>query len=277
VEDKICEARKKMDALLEWPLGAIFALSIAVLWAASEFGHAIGLRSSGEANVSTLEASVLGLLALMLSFTFAMALNRFEERREGVLVEANAIGTATLRAGLLPVPYAAESVKLFREYVQVRLDIAKRVPAQAEVSAAIARSNGIQSALWRKAKEAIAVDNSMVPTGLYIQSLNEVIDNQEKRLTAFQAHVPTIVLLALYGISIVAIGFAGYAGGLEKRPWRLPVYVMASLVAAVILLIQDVDRPTTGFIAVNQQPIIAANVIAEYSLELERGASRKLR
>jgi hypothetical protein len=169
-------------------------------------------------------------------------------------------------------------VKLFREYVQVRLDIAKRVPAQAEVSAAIARSNGIQSALWRKAKEAIAVDNSMVPTGLYIQSLNEVIDNQEKRLTAFQAHVPTIVLLALYGISIVAIGFAGYAGGLEKRPWRLPVYVMASLVAAVILLIQDVDRPTTGFIAVSQQPMIdTANAIEEYSLELERSAPRKLR
>ena len=100
----------------------------AALFAASEIGHGIGLRSSGEANVSTLEASVLGLLALVLSFTFAMALTRFEERRDGVLIEANAIGTASLRAGLLPAPHGVESVKLFRDYVQVRLDLAKRVP-----------------------------------------------------------------------------------------------------------------------------------------------------
>jgi len=71
---------------------------------------------------------VLGLLALVLSFTFAMALTRFEERRDGVLIEANAIGTASLRAGLLPAPHGVESVKLFRDYVQVRLDLAKRVP-----------------------------------------------------------------------------------------------------------------------------------------------------
>ena len=267
-----------MDILLGYPLGVIFVVSIAALFAASEIGHGIGLRNSGEANVSTLEASVLGLLALMLGFTFAMALTRFDERRDGVLIEANAIGTASLRAGLLPAPHGVESVKLFRDYVQVRLDLASRVPTPAEFNAAIARSNEIQAALWREAKAAMAIDNAMAPTGLYIQALNETFDNQEKRLTAFRTHVPNIVLLALYGIAIVAICFAGYAGGLERRRWRLPVYVMAVLVAAVILLIQDIDRPSVGFVAVSQQPMIdTANAIANYSVEFEKSAPQRLR
>jgi hypothetical protein len=266
-----------VDNLLNYSLIIIFVVSVAVLSTASEIGHHLGLRDSGEANVSTLEASVLGLLALMLSFTFAMALTRFDERRDALLNEANAIGTAALRAGLLPTPHGAESLKLFRDYVQVRLDITTRVPTPDQFNAAIARSNEIQTGLWRQAKAAMAKDNAMAPTGLYIQALNETFDNQEKRLTAFRTRVPNIVLLALYGIAIVAIGFAGYASGLERRRWRLPVYVTALLVAAVILLIQDIDRPSAGFVAVSQQPMIdTANAIASYSAEFEKSAPQPL-
>jgi hypothetical protein len=251
-------------------------VSVAALTAGIEIGHSLGLRNAGEANVSTLEASVLGLLALMLGFTFAMALTRFDERRDGVLNEANAIGTAALRAGLLPAPHGAESVKLFRDYVQIRLELSTRVPTPAEFNEAIARSNAIQAALWRQAKAAMAIDNAMAPTGLYIQALNEVFDNQEKRLTAFRTRVPSIVLFALYGIATVGVGFAAYASGLERRRWRLPVYVMAFLVAAVILLIQDIDRPGAGFVAVSQQPMIdTASAIANYPIQFERSAPQR--
>jgi hypothetical protein len=51
----------------------------------------------------------------------------------------------------------------------------------------------------------------MVPTGLFIQTLNETIDDQAKRLAALRNHVPNIVQLALFGIAITASGFAGYA------------------------------------------------------------------
>lgn len=113
---------------------------------------------------------MLGLLALMISFTFAMALSRFDARRDALLREANAIGTAALRARLLPTPYGAESLKLFRDYVQIRLDITTRVPTPDEMDAAIARSNAIQEALWLQVKSAMVRDNSVVPTGLYIQA-----------------------------------------------------------------------------------------------------------
>jgi hypothetical protein len=68
--------------------------------------------------------------------------------------------------------------------------------------------------------------HSMVPTGLFIQTLNEMIDNQEKRLAAFRNRVPNVVLLGLFGIATIAGGFAGYASGLDPKRNRLPVYIM---------------------------------------------------
>ena len=95
-----------------------------------------------------------------------------------------------------------------------------------------------------------AKDAGVVPTGLFIQSLNEMIDSQEKRLDALYARVPNVVILTLYEAATVAFLFAGYANGLQERRVRLPIYVIAVLVSTVILLIQDLDRPNTGFITI---------------------------
>lgn len=219
---------------------------------------------------------MLGLLALMISFTFSMALSRFDERRDAVLNEANAIGTAGLRALLLPAPQNAQSLKLLRDYVEIRLDLAKGQMTPKQLNAAIDGSNMIQEALWSEAKAAMAKDAGMVPTGLFIQALNETIDDQEKRLTAFRNHVPNIVVLVLYGVAIIAIGFSGYASGNAQRRWRLPVYIMGVLVAAVILLIQDLDRPDAGAIFHSQQPMIdTAAALSTYSAEFGGGPTQK--
>jgi hypothetical protein len=250
----------------DYSLPLILAVSIAVLVGAIEIGRWFGVlaRPGGRGSVSTLEGSILGLLALMIGFTFAVALSRFEARREGVLNEANAIGTTALRARLLPAPHSTECLKLLREYVQVRLDLTQRVPSPPELKAAIARSNAIQEALWLQVKEMAVKDKGMVPTGLFIQSLNEIIDNQEKRLTALLSRVPNIVLIVLYGVAMIASAYAGYAAGLEAQRSRGPIYAAILLFVAVILLIQDLDRPTAGFITVSQQPMqdVAANIAA---------------
>jgi hypothetical protein len=257
-----------MFDLSNYRLLSIFLVSLVAMLAASEFGRWLGVRigSRGEEDIATLEGAVLGLLALMIGFTFAMSLARFEDRREAILIEANSIGTTALRARLLPAPHNTESLKLLKDYVQVRLDITRRVPSPTELSAAIDRSNAIQEELWQQAKVVAATDNGMVPTGLFIQSLNEMIDNQQKRLTAVRNRVPNVVLLSLYGVTAVASAFAGYASGLGKRPSRFPAYVMIVLVCAVILMIQDLDRPLTGFITYSQQPMIdAAASISSYA------------
>ena len=255
-----------MMDLNNYSLLTIFLIGFAVVLGATEIGRIIGVRSAGRGsdNVSTLQSAVLGLLALMIGFTFAMALSRFESRRDAVLNEANAIGTTALRARLLPEPHRTEALKSLREYVKIRLDITQRPVSRTELLVAIDRSNKLQEALWQQAMAMAAKDSGMVPTGLFIQTLNEMIDNQGKRLAAVQNRVPSIVLLALFGLAAIANAFAGYASGLDAGRTRFPVYIIGLLISAVILLIFDLDRPNLGFIQVSQQPMIdtAASIAA---------------
>jgi len=250
----------------EYDLLTIFVVSVVVIFAASEIGRRYGVfaRGRGRDNDATLEAAVLGLLALMISFTFAMALTLFEARRDAVLNEANAIGTTALRARLLPAPHDARAVKLLREYVQIRLYLYRRAPSALELDAAIDRSNAIQTSLWQEVKAVEAVEKGMVPTGLFIQTLNEMIDNQEKRVTAYRNRVPDIALMALYAIAFIAVAFAGFGAELDSRRSRLPVYLTGMIVCAVLLLIQDLGRPDAGLIWAGQQPMIdtAASIAA---------------
>ena len=244
----------------EYSLLAIFGASLVLILGAGEAGHWLGVRAArrGAAAVSTLEGAILGLLALMIGFTFSMALSRYEARRDGAVTEAAAIGTTALRARLLPAPHDRESVKLLREYVQIRLDLAQGPFGRTEFEGAIARSNLLQESLWRQAHAVAAKDNGMVPTWLFIQSLNEMIDDQEKRLAAMSNRLPLVVIAALYAMSIIGIGFAGYGGGVESKRTRVPVLVTGILVAGMVLLIQDIDRPGAGFIRVSQQPLVNA-------------------
>jgi hypothetical protein len=244
----------------EYSLPLIFVGSLLSILVASEVGRALGLLASRRQreNISTIEGAILGLLALLIAFTFSMALSRFEVRRDAVVDEANAIGTTALRARLLPAPFNTDSLKLLRDYVQIRLDLTERIATAPEIATALARSNAIQEALWQQAKAVAVKDNAMVPTGIFIQSLNEMIDNQEKRLSAIANRVPNIILMALYGIAIFAGAFSGYASGLDVQRARLPIYAMAVLVAAMVLLIQDLDRPSAGFIRISQQPMLDA-------------------
>lgn len=254
--------------LYDYSLPTIFIGALVVIFAATELGWQAGVRTGrkGADNVPTLESAMLGLLALMIGFTFAMALSRFEARRDAVLNEANAIGTTALRARLLPEPHRSETLKLMRDYVQLRLKVIESGHSLAELAVAVQRSNAIQEALWQQAKAVALKDNRMVPTGLFIQTLNDMIDSQGKRLSALRNQVPNIVLLALFAIAAVSGGFAGYASGMDAKRSRLPAYVMGVLVCGVIMLILDLDRPSSGFITNNQQAMIdAAEGIAGFS------------
>jgi hypothetical protein len=240
---------------------------VAAVLATTVIGWRLGVHTGGRGrdNISILESGLLGLLALIIGFTFAMALSRFETRREAIVNEANSIGTTALRARLLPEPNRAESLKLLREYVEIRIDVAQSGRSLAELNAVIDRSNTIQEALWQQVKAVSNKDSSLVPTGIFIQSLNEMIDNQGKRLAALRNRIPSLVLLALFGMASITCGFAGYAGASEAKPTRLPIYIIGVLISSVIYLILDIDRPSGGLIKNNQQPMIdAAASIASF-------------
>ncbi len=240
------------------PLWLIFVVTTLSILAAGELGRRIGVRRAalGSGNIGALEGAVLGLLTLMISFTFAMALARFDARRDAVVAEANAIGTTALRARLLPAPLSSESLVLLREYVRIHLAVGGRSTSAQLLDRALARSGEIQEQLWQIAGRAQKIDSGMVPTGLFVGSLNEMIDNEASRLAHFRNRVPEIVLWVLYGIAIVGIGFAGFADGLANRSRQAPLMVTALVVAVAIWLIQDLDRAEAGFLRTDVQPLI---------------------
>jgi len=247
-----------MIDLYNYPLLSIFLVALVVILGATEIGRRLGARSGDKESetASMLAGAALGLLALMIGFTFAMTLSRFEARRDALLKEANAIGTTALRARMLPENQRRQVLTLLQDYVKIRLDLAERALSGAELTSAIDRSNALQEKLWQQAMSAAAANEAMVPTGLFIQTLNEMIDAQETRLTALRNRVPDVVILALFAIAAVAGAFAGHASMLETGRAVIAVYVMGLVVASVIMLILDLDRPTAGFIDVSQQPMI---------------------
>ena len=250
-----------MGDLYNYPLVLIFFVVVFIVFLASEIGWQLGKGHEGHGvggNVSALEQSHLGLLALMIGFSFLMALTRFEARRDAVVVEANAIGTTALRARLLPEPTRTETLKLLREYAQARVDFVSSVKGQAQLPNIINRSNQIHEKLWQQVKTLSAKDNNMVPTGIFIQSLNELIDDHAKRLAALRNQVPEEVLMALFVIAAVSCGFAGYASRIDPLRTRLPVVITAALVSTVIFVILDLDEPSAGLIKIDQQAMIDA-------------------
>ena len=96
----------------------------------------------------------------------------------------------------------------------------------------------------------------VVPTGMFIEALNDVIDTYEKRLAAGRNKVPAPIFLMLEGIAMVAIGFSAYGAQWGSAYTRWPMWVMAALIGVVITLIIDLDRPQRGFITVSEQPLL---------------------
>ena len=232
--------------------------AFAIILISTEVGWQFARRRPGheKARPSPFENPMLGLLALMLAFTFSMALSRHQERRTAVLNEANSIGTTALRARLLPEPERSETLKLLREYVRIRLDLAEHGALLPERTGVLNRSDALQEALWQQAKNMVAKDKSQIPTGLFITSLNEMIDDQEKRLSALRNNIPDIVLLTLVFIAAVTAAFSGYGSATDSGRSRVPVYVMGLLVSAVMYLIIDLDRAGSGFIQNSQKPML---------------------
>ena len=239
-----------------------YAVTTLVLVAAAEAGRKLGMRyARGQADVhapdlTTLESAALGMLALLIGFTFAMALNRFDARLRGVLDEANAISTTELRARLLPEPQATEARKLLSDYTKIRIDLIRGPADAASRDLAVQRSTELQAELWRRAVTASAADPRSVSTGLFVSSLNEMIDLQETRLAAGRNRVPPAVLLLLDGVAVVAIGLSSYVGGLGGGTGRIPHAILALMIAVVIAMVADIDRSRSGFITVSQQTML---------------------
>lgn len=242
------------------PLWAIFLLSVVLLLVFSEVGFRVGKRWQStdvaeSSQTGAIMGASLGLLAFMLAFSFGMAGNRFDARKQAVLQETNAIGTTWLRSQMLPAPYAAEVESLLKHYVEIRIK-GGTAESMEELREAIAESTQIHDKLWQYTVTLGKEYPRSVTLGLFVESLNEVIDLHETRMTVARYRIPRSVWMALYFIAFAATMVVGVHAGLSGGRSLLVTVLLAMTLSMVMLLIIDIDRPGQTLFGVSQQSLV---------------------
>lgn len=239
---------------------AIFLLSAMVM--ACEFGamarrrlaHLPRSRADHGVDEGYILTAVLGLLALLIAFTFSLALDRYNSRRELVVTEANALTVVYQRARLLDDPAPLQG--LLREYARERLLYGERWgPAEGRV---LQRADELQEQIWTEAvKQARPVLETMA-SSLVIEPLSAAFEAAGSRKAALAARLPLSVLAALSIYAIVSAGILGYAMIGAGGRHRVATFVLFGLITLVIVLIFDLDQPRSGWIVVPQAPMADA-------------------
>ncbi len=243
------------EMLINW---AFFALMLA----ATEVGFRLGRKSeprtpeSIKSQIFAVEAAILGILALLLGFTMSMAVSRFETRKQLVLEEADAIGTARLRAQLLPAPASTEIASLLSQYVNVRVQYGTAGDDLAQLEELNRQSARLQTELWGRATAYARQDPNPVTAGLLLQSLNQAIDLGEARWMQFQNRVPESVIYVNAIVGLLSAMLVGYSFGVNARRNIFSMFTLTVAITLVLAVIIDLDRPRSGHIRGSQQPMI---------------------
>ena len=241
------------------PLWVLFTVTVLLVLAAIEGGYRLAVfrkRQSDkeiDAPIGSVVGGILGLLAFLLAFTFGMAATRFDTRRQLLLDEVNAIGTCYLRADLVPDPERVEIRQRLREYVHLRAEVIKQPQTLPKI---LARSEALQDELWSQAVLVAKKDSNSEMHALFVDSLNVVIDFHTSRIVVSQYHIPGIIWLALYGLSILSMVGVGYQFGRAGSRDFAIIFCLALAFSIVIVLIADLDRVYEGTLQVSQQPMI---------------------
>ena len=241
-----------MDFTLATSLLA-FGLLVGML-ALLEVGRRVGAaraREEGEtarAGVGAVEGAVFGLMGLLIAFTFSGAATRFDARRQLIVGEANAIGTAWLRLDLLPSEAQPAMRERFRSYLDSRIETYRRLPDFAAAGAEIARSAALQGEIWEHALASARDGGAREATMLLLPALNQMIDITTARTWAMRFHPPPIIYVMLFAAALIAALLAGFGmAGSRRRSW-LHMVGFAALIAVSVHVILDLEYPRRGSI-----------------------------
>lgn len=228
---------------------------IALLLACIETGRRIRLRHIGEeasSGLSVIDGAVFGLLGLLLAFSFSGADSRFEARRQLIVQETNAIGTAYLRVDLLPAEVQPQIRRDYRQYVDDRIAFYRDLNNPERAKSDFDSANALQMKIWSESIVAARQQPSPATLSLVTQSLNDMIDITTTRAVALQTHPPLAIYVLLFVLALASSLVAGYGmGDKRKRPW-LHTVVYAVALTVTIYTILDLEFPRIGLIRVDR-------------------------
>jgi hypothetical protein len=237
-------------ALATWSVLAFAALLFVVQFVAYEFGgwfgrrHAAGGTAQPE-GVGVVVGGMLGLLAFVLALTLSFANTRFNERREGTLAEANAIGTAWLRAEAIGQPRGSEIARLLEQYTRVRMAFIQAPNDPAAIDALNQQTNAMQSQIWGHASAIVREQPTPVSASL-MASLNDAFDASTAERFAYALRLPPQVFWLLIGMALLSMAALGYQLGLRGRPLRSLVALLTVMWTVVIVDILDLGSARIG-------------------------------
>ncbi|MBI2685561.1 MAG: DUF4239 domain-containing protein [Acidobacteria bacterium] len=223
------------------------------LLACLEIGYRMGRRLSADREFAhegtgAIEGAVFALLGLLLAFSFAGGTSRLEARRQLIIQEANAIGTAYLRVDLLPDGEQVEMRRLFREYLDSRLRVYDKLPELHDADVEIANAAKIQGRIWSRATTASRTDTTQNAARLLLPAINEMIDVTTSRTVALHTHQPPLILALLISVALLSGLLAGYAmSKRQTRSWP-HIFIYALAVSITVYAVVDLDYPRSGLI-----------------------------
>lgn len=243
-----------MENLTHHPL-LLFVVSFVVLSAVSAAGSWLRGRypDTGDEHhehLGVILAAILTLLGLIISFSFSMAINRYDQRKNFEEAEANAIGTEILRADFLPAASAANVRKLLAEYTGLRIQFYLNKD-DAQRKAINDRTARLQAELWSEVRASSAAQPTPVEA-LVLAGMNDVINSQGHTQAAYRNRIPIAAWLLMAIIALCSNALTGYRSRSGKTG-RWLMFVLPLIVSFAFLLIADIDAPRHGLIEVRPE------------------------
>jgi hypothetical protein len=248
----------------------LLALAIAVVFFFAMLGlEQYGFRNgrtrvrrhpaSGRHGLGSVEGAVYGLLGLLVAFSFSGAASRFEHRRDQIVAEANAVGTAYLRLDVLPQELQPSLREKFRSYLDARLAVYGKLPDIDAAKAELARAAVLQGEIW---KEAVAASRTAgVPASqLLLPALNEMFDIASERTAAAYAHPPAILFVVLVALALVSAYLVGDGMSENEAASLLHMVTYAAVMAIVLNVVIDLEFPRFGLIRLSEADRFLAEV-----------------
>lgn len=228
----------------------LFFLMLTANWT----GYKIGLKRTKTDNKnSEISSSLLGLLALILGFTFAMAGSRYENRKDNLIDEANCIGTALLRSDIYPDSLKNEFKKDFKSYIDSRKDYYLLDNDYEKLTNALKKTAIVSKKLWSRATFYAKDKDYFIHSNMMLPALNAMFDSASKSNMVLNSKVPETIVYLLFCFSIVISFFIGYNSGLEKTINTKFIIGFCFLICVVIFITLDLDRPRRGLIKLDTE------------------------
>jgi hypothetical protein len=245
-----------LDQAPLWQIGLVLLVVMILASAVGGILSRLAAKSQGEKGADEKEgyivSATLGLLALLMGFTFSLAIDRFESRRVLVLEEANAIGTTYLRAQLLDEPHRARISRMLVAYTDNRIALA--TSPRDQVAGRLVTNDQLITDLWTATVAAFPSMKGYDFSSSFLETMNNLIDLDAARKVARMARVPSEVFFVLFLYVVMSAGVLGYAG--TAKGGRGATVFLFLLLALSLLLTLDIDRPTTGGVTESQLPMM---------------------